>query len=138
VADFGFTTEGTSTTQRTTRNARGTTCYRAPELIDEDNAVYTNKADIWSVGCILYEFAVCRKAFNSDLATFYYMISAKEVDVPLDETFDKESKSQITKTIVCLLRIEPSSRPSASDLLEQINHHCQPTDSPQTSSSERH
>jgi serine/threonine protein kinase len=61
----------------------------------------TNKVDTWSMGCILYELAVGQKAFNDDFATYEYKRSAKELDVPLDETFNKVSIPQITEIIVC-------------------------------------
>jgi serine/threonine protein kinase len=118
--------EGTSKTERTTRDARGSACYRAPELLDETKAFCTNKADIWSMWCILYELAIGRKAFESDFATFFYKLSPRELDVPLDETFDEESKWQITNSITCSLWLEPSSRPSASVLLDRFNQNCQP------------
>jgi hypothetical protein len=78
------------------------------------------------MGCILYELTVGGKAFESDFATFFYKMSQRKLDVPLDATFDEESKSQITKSIACSLLLQPSSRPSASVLLDQFNQNRQP------------
>lgn len=41
----------------------GTSCYTSPELISE--AAYTEKCDIWSIGCCFYELAALQVPFNS-------------------------------------------------------------------------
>jgi len=45
--------------------SNGTPCYRAPELL-RTAPTYTNKVDIWGLGCILYELLFEQKLFNSD------------------------------------------------------------------------
>jgi ankyrin repeat protein len=127
LADFGISTEGTTSHAVTTKESRGSAGYRAPELLEDDKAVYTNKVDIWSMGCILYELAVGRKAFWNDYAVYAYCAAGKEFGGVLDEKFDDEiSKSRLEKTILSLLQIEPSSRPSASDLLKEFICDSQP------------
>ena len=64
IADFGLATACIPGLAQTTYLARGTTGYRAPELLDESR--YTNKVDIWAMGCILYEVVTGRKAFDTD------------------------------------------------------------------------
>lgn len=41
----------------------GTPCYTAPEIYMQQN--YDHKADIWSLGCVIYELCTGRKAFDS-------------------------------------------------------------------------
>lgn len=65
LTDFGFTTEATSKADRRTPYGFGTPKYRAPELL-QDEAVYTNKVDIWALGCILHELATSRLPFSSN------------------------------------------------------------------------
>ena len=67
LADFGLSVDGLS---NTTKYSRGTPGYRAPELLamEEEPAWYTNKVDIWAMGCILYELATGQRPFKSDLA----------------------------------------------------------------------
>jgi len=66
VADFGLTSEATSRSL-TTKDSRGSTGYRASELVNFDGkAVYSQKSDIWSMGCILYELPTGQLAFASD------------------------------------------------------------------------
>lgn len=62
LADFGTATKATSKRLHTTRYARGTTSYRAPEILRE-NAQVNNKADIFALGCILYEITTGHKLF---------------------------------------------------------------------------
>jgi cytohesin len=130
LADFGISTQGSTSHAITTKDSRGSIGYRASELLADHKAVYTNKIDIWSMGCVLYELAAGKQAFRTDLAVYGYCMGGKDFDVVLDEeTFhdDGPSKSRIEKTIVSSLQIEPSLRPSASDLWEEFNHYSQPT-----------
>src|SRR5947207_11723087 len=73
IADFGLAVHGTSTRQQTTRYANGTACYRAPELVTLHNqGKFSNKVDIFAVGCILFEAVFLEKAFDSDVAVYEY------------------------------------------------------------------
>src|SRR5271154_2155911 len=60
LTDFGLATEGSSRTNRPTPYSRGTSGYRASELMDSwgDLAMYNNKVDIWTMGFILYELSI--------------------------------------------------------------------------------
>ena len=40
----------------------GTHCYMAPEVLD--GQPYNHRADLWSLGCVLYELCTLEKAFN--------------------------------------------------------------------------
>ena len=121
IADFGLATEGTSKHHHTTRYARGTSSYRAPELVN--NGKFTNKVDIWALGCILFEVIFLQKAFLGDYAVQDYShkfrASGEKLQFPLDlaicqeETFRKSIESLIHK----MLEVDASLRPSAVDLL---------------------
>ena len=124
IADFGLTVEGTSKHKSTTRYARGTSSYRAPELIRDFS--FTNKVDIWALGCILYEVVFLQKAFLTDNAVHDYALKSQstghrlklplERGVSLDETF----QTSITPLLYSMLEIEPANRPSATDLLQSF------------------
>jgi len=125
LADFGFTSEGTSRSFVYSASGRGTPGYRAPELLSDTNSAFTNKVDIWSMGCILYELAVGGKAFISDWTVFTYT-SSGEVDVPLDDhAFSEKCKANIDRNIRCMLQIRPLSRPSAAELFEEFCCNCE-------------
>src|SRR5579859_3026835 len=72
IADFGISAEGTSDAAHTTQYSRGTPSYRAPELLMDAKKTYTNKVDIWALGCILYEIAFNQKAFGGDIGVYQY------------------------------------------------------------------
>ena len=61
LTDFGISAEATSKKAHSTAGG-GTYGYMAPELLGV-TAHYTNKVDIWSFGCILYELACGKRAF---------------------------------------------------------------------------
>jgi serine/threonine protein kinase len=127
LADFGLTVEGSSKTNRPTQYARGTSGYRAPEFLkSDDGSMYNNKADVWSMGCILYELATGTCAFPNDWAVLTYLFSRKNMDIVLDPTFDSHSITTITKHVVDMLQIESLARPSASILLDEFTRECQP------------
>lgn len=136
IADFGLATEGTSKRARTTRYARGTSSYRAPELLA--NGKFSNKVDTWAVGCILYEVVFLRKAFFSDVEVSMYATRDESAGGGLDFTFssgifhpkpsllspagrvDKISnfelmKMEIERIIQVMLSADPLARPSATD-----------------------
>jgi serine/threonine protein kinase len=120
IADFGLTSQGTSRIMHTSHYARGTEGYRAPELLKDGKAEYSNKVDIWAIGCILYELVIFRKAFQSDIDVYEYY---SHLDVPLDivlDDFDKDTARLFVKCIRCMLQRTSSSRPSASSLLAEV------------------
>jgi serine/threonine protein kinase len=121
LADFGFTSEGNSTSICSSNDGRGTACYRAPELVKFEG--YTNKTDVWSIGCILFELATDAKAFRSDSATTDY--TNGDLKVQLDNYFGDRCKEIITETIGVILRVEPVLRPSAANLFEEFSQNFQ-------------
>lgn len=75
IGDFGITSEATGT--MSTRQARGTDSYRAPELLGLLGEMrYSQKSDIWSVGVILYELFMRRKAFAGDLGVMRWVLTS--------------------------------------------------------------
>lgn len=113
--------EGTSQHANTTRFARGTSSYRAPELIKTGK--FTNKVDIWALGCILYEVVTLQKAFSSDHEVYDYFLqygfTGEKLRLPLDLRGyqDEEFEVCMGELIHRMLEVDSSMRPSAVDLL---------------------
>src|SRR5271154_7464967 len=74
LSDFGISAEATSRNARTSRYSQGTSCYRAPELLRLP-ATYTNKSDLWALGCVIYEMSTSGTAFGGDWDVHQYDVS---------------------------------------------------------------
>jgi serine/threonine protein kinase len=97
-----------------------------PEAIElrQSGGVYNNKADVWSMGCILYELATLRKAFDDDYFVVIYVQSGGELSVNSDDMFADDSKDLINAEIHEMLRVEWYRRPSVSSLLRNYTARC--------------
>jgi len=125
LADFGTATKATSKRLHTTRYARGTTCYRAPELLQEDARV-NNKADMFALGCILYEVTTGQKLFPDDWNIREYAMKGEPVFPNSWPKCEPESRlSSLGELAQLLLEVDPFSRPSAVETdgtLQLIRH----------------
>lgn len=122
IGDFEFTLEGTSKRAYTTKFARGTECYRAPELVNELPMV-SMKSDIWAVGCILYELVGCgKKAFSHDFHIFQYGINrCKPKTPPFPEGLNLRLKSYVLQLLDAMLEFDWWKRPSAREILGMLS-----------------
>lgn len=115
LVDFGISGQATTMRAVTTRYSRGTSSYRAPELLQSENPYFTNRTDIWALGCILYELVSSRKLFNGDWTTLQFALA----DSPLLIAVEPPSltTNEIWASLVALIRemvqIAPHHRPSA-------------------------
>eukprot|EP00795_Rhopilema_esculentum_P013959 gene13959-4919_t len=84
----------------------GTILYSCPEIIQ--NHPYGEKADIWAVGCILYQMSTLQPPFfSSNMLTLATKIVNAEYD-PLPDDFYSE---KVEKTIKSCLTADPERRP---------------------------
>lgn len=110
-----MTAEATSKIGRRTRYSRGTENYRAPELLREE-AEYTNKVDIWALGCILHELVTSKPTFRSDWEIRERYITEIVPKISIPELSSEFLRHQLRDNIQDLLHREPKERPRASDL----------------------
>jgi serine/threonine protein kinase len=105
--------------------SRGTASYRAPELVKGEKYTYSNKVDIWSMGCILYELAFQKKVFEHDMLLWDYLRSGHKLELPTDTDLtgrlpdmriDDTSRKILAQVIGAMLETEPSKRSSAQRL----------------------
>jgi serine/threonine protein kinase len=124
IADFGLTSEGTSKRAHTTRYAQGTPSYRSPELIEDFK--YTNKVDIWAVGCILYELIFKKKAFSGDGTVLRYFDNFRATGTLIDLPFENDTipdearRTFLTSIILEMLDVDDTRRPGAWNLYEKF------------------
>ena len=78
------------------------------------------------MGCILYELAVGKKAFNSDYVPGEYQIPGSTLQT-LDDDFGDPYKETITANIALMLQIDSTLRPSALHLLQEFSRNFQST-----------
>ena len=71
LADFGSASVATSKQLNTTQLGRGTEGYRAPELLSPKGKC-NNKADIFALGCVIYEIVTGDKLFENEWAILDY------------------------------------------------------------------
>jgi serine/threonine protein kinase len=106
---------------RFTTSVRGTRGYYAPEFLFEDRPSYTNKADIWALGCILYELAAGKRAFEAEWVTIECKLKGVLPDIPLDEYLSNEDGEFIKSAVTRMLNFDASLRPSATNLVEEFS-----------------
>ena len=109
LGDFGLARVMSETTQFAHSNV-GTPYYMSPEQINDQ--AYDEKSDIWSLGCVLYEFCTNRPPFeaNSHLSL---ALKIKAGRIAALTTVSSELASLVTS---CLL-VDPVRRPNIDNLL---------------------
>lgn len=106
IGDFGFARSLTPLQLADT--LCGSPYYMAPEIIQSQK--YDAKADLWSVGAILYQLVVGKPPFdgNSQLQLFQNILASTELHFP--PTILKELHSDCVDLCRSLLRRDPDER----------------------------
>ncbi|KAJ7380843.1 hypothetical protein OS493_007233 [Desmophyllum pertusum] len=89
----------------------GTPCYLSPELCQD--MPYSSKADVWALGCLLFEMCALRYAFDASnfVSLFYKIVKVDHGEVP------SQYSSSLGDLIQQLLAKSPDERPSAGTIL---------------------
>nr|WP_300337304.1 Stk1 family PASTA domain-containing Ser/Thr kinase [Actinomyces sp.] len=112
VADFGLARAITEATQTTTGNILGTVAYLAPELITE--GVATPRADVFSVGVVLYELLTGVQPFTADSPIQVAYRTVHE-DVPAPSLLVPGLAPSVDGLTAAMTRRESSSRLADAD-----------------------
>ncbi|CAF0942537.1 unnamed protein product [Rotaria sordida] len=100
-----------------THSKLGTPYYMSPERINELGLGYSFSADIWSLGCVLYEMAVFRSPFFEENLTFLGL--RKKIDeldyAPLSS---KLYSSELRDLVSRCLTLEPKGRPIIAEVTQ--------------------
>ncbi|OLP94164.1 Serine/threonine-protein kinase Nek1 [Symbiodinium microadriaticum] len=111
VGDFGIA-RVLQHTQDLAKTAIGTPFYLSPEICQEKP--YSYQSDIWSLGCILYELATLRHAFDADSMQGLVVKILRGIPSEVASTFSVEFRHMIPK----MLQKDPHHRPSVDAILK--------------------
>ncbi|CAE7693123.1 NEK1 [Symbiodinium sp. CCMP2456] len=111
VGDFGIA-RVLQHTQDLAKTAIGTPFYLSPEICQEKP--YSYQSDIWSLGCILYELATLRHAFDADSMRGLVFKILRGIPSEVASTFSVEFRHMIPK----MLQKDPHHRPSVDAILK--------------------
>jgi serine/threonine protein kinase len=128
LADFGLSSNQSGFTVVADELGMGTPGYRSPELLTDSS--FTNKSDIWALGCIVYEMVSGVRAYNMDLHVWEYRAASTKIEAssnfvrfadaidPYVSGFSLSSADHewISKRLISALSIDPTARPTASEL----------------------
>ena len=95
----------------------GTPFYMAPETL-EDFPVYNHKADLWSLGCVLFEICTLQQAFSGGSRTIIERISRGQYG-PARSDATRLHQFLLQQIIPKLLRTNPDSRIGADLILSR-------------------
>ncbi|PSN39585.1 hypothetical protein C0J52_18754 [Blattella germanica] len=110
LCDFGFARSMSSGTHVLT-SIKGTPLYMAPELIEEKP--YDHNADLWSLGCIIYELLVGTPPFCT---TSILHLGLLEKDPALRLTWPELLEHPFVKNKVLVLKEEGAATPLTNPL----------------------
>jgi len=122
LVDFGISTKVKESETFKKRTMLGTPWYMAPEIIMEKPYAY--EADIWSVGCIIFELVTGVKPY-AEMNAFNAMVKMAKSSSPLEDAdpdsqdifYDKKNRSLLDFVQRCW-RPNNIFRSSAKELLE--------------------
>lgn len=116
MCDFGVSTQVEDGSGAKT--AIGTFFYMPPEMIQQQ--IYHFQADVWSLGCILYEVMTFNHPFGLEQFTFFQNIMNREAP-PITQNYSKELKALVQK----MLTKDPKQRITIEEILQSsfLNPH---------------
>lgn len=104
--DFGLCLDISEMNSKESRRFCGTTSYMAPEVVT-GNCIDPKKADIWSLGIVLYALAVGRTPFKARVEEDIYN-KIKNCKTVFPNNIEEKLKSLLGK----MLEKKPEERPS--------------------------
>ncbi|CAF2699339.1 unnamed protein product [Rotaria sp. Silwood2] len=112
LGDFGIS-KVLNTTCELARTQIGTPYYLSPEICQQKP--YNNKSDIWSLGCVLYEMATLKHAFDADNMNGLIMRIVRGSFNPIPPKYTGDLRILIAS----MLRRDPRERPSVNTILRK-------------------
>eukprot|EP00760_Papus_ankaliazontas_P011599 PhM_4_TR14873/c0_g1_i1/m.30110/K08857/NEK1_4_5; NIMA (never in mitosis gene a)-related kinase 1/4/5 len=113
LADFGFSKQYEDTVSGAVAlTFCGTPYYLAPELWN--NKKYSKKADVWSLGVLLYEMLSLKRPFTAqNMKGLMQRVLSGEY-TPIPSQYSKE----VSDLVRSILTVDPNSRPSMAQIFQ--------------------
>lgn len=111
IADLGLTSSGTTEDHNTTQAGRGKVSYRAAELVREGKKTFNKKTDIWSLGCILHDLCVGKRAFGTDVAAWDYSLKKEPLQITFSPSLEGAAEIVFGSWIREMIDWDPARRP---------------------------
>lgn len=111
IGDFGISKILSSKSKA--NSVIGTPCYISPELCE--GKPYNQKSDIWALGCVLYELATLKKAFEASNLPALVMKIMKGNFIPISERYSEDFKNLVLN----MLQVDPAKRPTLRQIMAQ-------------------
>ncbi|XP_071152181.1 serine/threonine-protein kinase Nek1-like, partial [Mytilus edulis] len=111
LGDFGIAKVLGSTVELA-RTCIGTPYYLSPEICE--NRPYNNKSDVWSLGCVLYEIATLKHAFEAGNMKNLVLKIIRGSYPPISPKYSYDLRGLIAK----LFKRTPKDRPSVNSVLK--------------------
>jgi serine/threonine protein kinase len=139
ITDFGIAkmaeeelaeaVEGGDESLTASQTAIGALPYMAPEMIQSLKDA-GSPADIWSLGALMFELLTGDRPFGSGLKAVPAIVAAQVPELPRSVTSKLQFRpvaEEIYKIICRCLQRDPTSRPTADELVYQCETLCYPT-----------
>ncbi|KAK1422177.1 hypothetical protein QVD17_25120 [Tagetes erecta] len=111
LADFGL---AKATKFNDVKSCKGTAFWMAPEVVNLKNKGYGLAADIWSLGCTVLEMLTRRIPYSPMECMAALFRIGNGIPPPVPRNLSREARDFIFQCF----RINPSDRPTASQLLD--------------------
>ncbi|XP_053278596.1 serine/threonine-protein kinase Nek8 [Pleuronectes platessa] len=109
IGDFGISKILVSKSKAYT--VVGTPCYISPELCE--GKPYNQKSDIWALGCVLYELASLKRAFEAANLPALVLKIMSGTFAPISDRYSPE----LRQLILHMLNLDPSKRPQLNEIM---------------------
>jgi NIMA (never in mitosis gene a)-related kinase len=115
LGDFGIAKvlADTGTMKSMAKSVIGTPFYMSPELCE--GKPYNHKSDVWALGCVLYEMATLRHAFDSNSLGALVLKILRGNYPPIDADM---YSANLRGLVDWMLKADPADRPSVQQIVQ--------------------
>eukprot|EP00055_Hartaetosiga_balthica_P013046 m.65389 g.65389 ORF g.65389 m.65389 type:complete len:1455 (+) comp8151_c1_seq1:983-5347(+) len=113
IVDFGLARQR-KTGNTLMESSVGTITYSCPEIVTHQK--YNEKADIWSLGCLLYQMATLRPPFFTN----NLLSLARRIVEGVYDKIEEDRSEMLRDTVSLCLTPDPSLRPNIDEVCQSI------------------